>query len=119
MAIQKVIRALILGASPSKKNKEIMRLPLGAGQFLDISKPIHDGVVSGEYETVSYDDDVTPLEVTNDDGTKVELKFYRVCDIDESMEVALSRKMRKIEAIEAFDQARYDAAMKKAEGLVI
>lgn len=113
MAIQKVSSDLIFGAGQNKKNPGMMRLALGAGSFLDIAKPLYEKAINGLISSLSYDDDVAPLEVTNDQGEKSMLKFYRVCGISETPLAKIQRANAYIAAAEGFDDAKFKAAKKK------
>lgn len=119
MARQTVTSSLLFGATQSRNNAGIMRLVVGDAQFLDIPRPLYDRVMSGDIDAVIYDDATKPLEIANADGTKTPVQFHRVIDVKESIHVKIAKANKEIEAIESFDQAKYTAAKKKAEGLVL
>ena len=110
--VQKVSSDLLYGASQNKKNQEMMRLSLGSGSFLDIAKPLYQKALDGLISGLSYDDDVQPLEVTNDAGEKTMLKFFRVCGIEESPLAKIQRANAYIAAAKGFDQKEFAEAKK-------
>ena len=114
MAIQKVSSDLIFGAGQNRKNNGMMRLALGAGSFLDIAKPLYEKAINGLISSLSYDDDVAPLEVINDTtGEKTLLKFFRVCGIAETPLAKIQRANELIAAAEGFDSKKFTAAKAK------
>lgn len=119
MAKQVVIADVLYGARPTKKNPQVMRLSVGDAQFLDIALPLYNRVMAGEIDAVEYDDATKPLEIENADGTKTNVQFHSVIGVKKNIRVILAQKTAEAEAINAFDQAAYLAAQKKAEGLVL
>jgi len=57
-------------------------------------------------------------DLKNDDGS-VAFNTWRVKDWTESMTSKLRARMEEVEAIEAFDQERFNAAQAKLEGLTL
>ena len=111
--IKNISSDLLYGASQNKTNPGMMRLSLGSNSFLDIAKPLYQKALDGLISSVSYDDDVQPLEVVNaTSGEKTMLKFFRVCGISETPLAKIQRANAYIQAAEGFDSKKFTEAKK-------